>query len=262
LSVTQSSPNTDEDREKLQRVKLLFATAFGVCGAALTCLGLLGFLVFPHQKGRIAPAIAILVVGAGLVALGRWIDPSRPWWTVGKALRPSLRLMGLGRGRSRSMLWTGCLVAVVSAVLVHWVNKGIVAVLPHHPSTASETALGAERATWFHSGPVALRPLWIVLMAACEEIVFRSPVVAAAVVAHHRQQRGHNSWPMLVVGAIIWIGLSIIAFGLFHSQFGIANVVTAAVSGAVFGALAWWTRTLWPALTCHSVFNMIAVWPL
>lgn len=46
-------------------------------------------------------------------------------------------------------------------------------------------------------------------------------------------------------------------FAISHSDFGAANVVSTFVSGAVYVALALYTRWLWPSIMAHGIYDAI-----
>lgn len=52
---------------------------------------------------------------------------------------------------------------------------------------------------------------------------------------------------------------SAVVFGLAHGQFGWTNVGSAAGHGLMFGALAVWTKSLWPSIVAHTLFDAVAL---
>ncbi len=51
--------------------------------------------------------------------------------------------------------------------------------------------------------------------------------------------------------------LALTAFVLSHLEFGQGNLVTALVMGVVCTAIALYTRSLWPAIVVHGVYDAI-----
>lgn len=79
-----------------------------------------------------------------------------------------------------------------------------------------------------------------------EEVAFRSIVLA-------EQRRASSSWISVSVVA----ALALTAFVLSHLEFGHGNLVTALVMGVVCTAIALYTRSLWPAIVVHGVYDAI-----
>lgn len=82
-----------------------------------------------------------------------------------------------------------------------------------------------------------------------EELLFRGPLlVAARLCAVYHPRYGRTV--MLVVAA-----LSTVAFAFWHLEFGAVNVAAAAAYGTMWAAIALRSRSLWPAIVAHSVFD-------
>lgn len=86
------------------------------------------------------------------------------------------------------------------------------------------------------------------LAAVPEEILFRSGALAV--------QRWRPSNPILILSAA---SVMLVLFAVWHASFGVGNVVFSFVGGALFTALALYTRSLWPAIVAHGVGNLISV---
>ncbi|MCW2092975.1 UNVERIFIED_ORG: membrane protease YdiL (CAAX protease family) [Rhodococcus erythropolis] len=79
-----------------------------------------------------------------------------------------------------------------------------------------------------------------------EEILHRSGVLAI-------QRWKPSNWKLILSVASVMLVL----FALIHLSFGFGNVVTAFIGGAMFTALALYTRSLWPAIAAHGFANLI-----
>ncbi|WP_080712748.1 MULTISPECIES: CPBP family intramembrane glutamic endopeptidase [Rhodococcus] len=79
-----------------------------------------------------------------------------------------------------------------------------------------------------------------------EEVLYRSVVLAA-------QRRKSGTWISVSVVAV----LALAVFAWVHIGFGTGNVVSGLVVGALCTAIALYTRSLWPAIVVHGVYNAV-----
>lgn len=86
------------------------------------------------------------------------------------------------------------------------------------------------------------------LAAVPEEILFRSGVLAV------QRWRPSNRILILSVASVM-----LVLFAVWHASFGFGNVVFSFVGGALFTALALYTRSLWPAIAAHGFANLISL---
>lgn len=79
-----------------------------------------------------------------------------------------------------------------------------------------------------------------------EEIVWRGAVMLPLV----------ERW-----GRVVGICVAALLFAAAHVMLGSVPILLAAVAlGAVWGALTIWTRSLWPALVCHLVWDLMILY--
>ena len=95
-------------------------------------------------------------------------------------------------------------------------------------------------------GPLELS-LWMVLSVTagiCEEAVYRG---------YLQRQLG-----ALTGSAVAGIALSAALFGLGHAYLGVGRAITLAFSGALFGVVAQWRRSVRPGMIAHALTDAIA----
>ena len=51
-------------------------------------------------------------------------------------------------------------------------------------------------------------------------------------------------------------------FAWSHVEYGTANVLTALVGGIVYMGLALYTRSSWPAVAAHGIYDLLIFWAL
>lgn len=87
-----------------------------------------------------------------------------------------------------------------------------------------------------------------------EEWAFRAPLLFAAAASARLRSR----WACLRLPVVVTALLTAsVTFGLIHAGFGALNVVTAAVSGLIWGWLALRARSIVPALVGHGLYNAV-----
>ncbi|HXL15322.1 MAG TPA: CPBP family intramembrane glutamic endopeptidase [Methylomirabilota bacterium] len=116
-------------------------------------------------------------------------------------------------------VWTGVEV-LLAQVLGKDSAKGIDSLLPRDP---------LEVVVW-----VALS----VTAGFCEEAIFRGYL--------------QRQFQALTGSALAAVAIQAVIFGVSHGYQGLRNVITISVFGAVFGALAWWRRSLKPGMILHA----------
>lgn len=183
---------------------------------------------------------------AELVRLGRWISV---------ALRRSVLWLGFVVPRptsSRSVavrivVWVLVVPTLLGAAVYLFLNYGIDAGARWPVTSADEVAANETRREGIVRGGVYTALTAAFLGAAVgEEIIFRSFVLA-------EQRRASSTWISVSVVA----ALTLIMFAVSHLAYGTGNVVTGLVLGVVCTAIALYTRSLWPAIVVHGVYDAI-----
>jgi membrane protease YdiL (CAAX protease family) len=106
---------------------------------------------------------------------------------------------------------------------------------------------------------VAGAPAWVppvffaVYAAAPEELLHRGLLLAVVAVVTASTT---NRWVRVAVIVTALIATSWI-FGLGHLGWSLLNAVSAGVTGAMFGAVAIATRSMWAAIVAHALFNVL-----
>lgn len=94
--------------------------------------------------------------------------------------------------------------------------------------------------------PAIAIPLLFLPIIPGEEIVWRGAVMLPLV----------ERW-----GRVVGICVAALLFAAAHVMLGSVPILLAAVAlGAVWGALTIWTRSLWPALVCHLVWDLMILY--
>lgn len=94
--------------------------------------------------------------------------------------------------------------------------------------------------------PAIAIPLLFLPIIPGEEIVWRGAVMLPLV----------ERW-----GRVVGICVAALLFAAAHVMLGTVPILLAAVAlGAVWGALTIWTRSLWPALVCHLVWDLMILY--
>lgn len=57
----------------------------------------------------------------------------------------------------------------------------------------------------------------------------------------------------LVIAAVLAVAA---LFGAGHADYSMLNAVTAGVGGVILGAVAVWTRSIWPGVIAHTLLNL------
>lgn len=183
---------------------------------------------------------------AEFTRIGRWM------WA---ALRRSLMWLGFVTPRPESgksavyriAVWVLFVPAVLGVGLYLFLKFGI-AVGARWPVTdADEIAKNQERFDHTVRGGLCTALITAFFTAALpEEVLYRSVVLAA-------QRRKSGTWISVSVVAV----LALAVFAWVHIGFGTGNVVSGLVVGALCTAIALYTRSLWPAILVHGVYDAI-----
>lgn len=184
---------------------------------------------------------------------GEWSRTGR-WMWVG--VRRSLKWLGfvVPRPSSRSPVWVR--VAVWGVLLPSLLGLGLFlmwfAIGSLDPELFTVTdpeqiaARQQRRDQYLRGGILTALATAFIGAALAEEVIFRSVVLAV-------QRARPRNW-VLLTGISL---LTVVAFALVHSDFGTGNVVNAGVNAIAFTAIALYTRSLWPAIATHGVYNAI-----
>lgn len=184
---------------------------------------------------------------------GEWSRTGRWMWV---ALRRSLKWLGfvVPRPTSGSPVWVrvavwGVLVPSLLGLGLFLMWFAIGSIAPDlFPVTDPEqiAARQQRRDEYLRGGILTALTTAFIGAALAEEVLFRSVVLAV------QRARPHN-W-ILLTGVSL---LTVVVFALVHSDFGTGNVVNAGVNAIAFTAIALYTRSLWPAIATHGVYNAI-----
>ncbi|WP_459963845.1 CPBP family intramembrane glutamic endopeptidase [Nocardia sp. IFM 10818] len=223
----------------------IFAGAMLTVFVALTCYAIVE---------RPLPAIAALIVGVTGWAVLLLAIPGRS--SPLQEARDVVQWLGFTWPRPA---WPR---SRVLAVVVWCLTIPIAAAIGQHrlmlaldvpeifPYTADQMAANAARyARTVEAGTVGggvLKP-WL-SAALAEELIFRSPVLVV--------QRAF--------GSRVWTGLaaatSVVVFAWAHAPFGATNVVGSAIGGLLCVTVAVCTRSIWPAIAVHGLYDMLIMW--
>ncbi|GAB2454351.1 CPBP family intramembrane glutamic endopeptidase [Nocardia tengchongensis] len=215
-------------------------------------------LVFGMQR----EALGMVAIASYLAAL--WIVISaktiRPHMTLASEAAAVLALVGFRRpaprrGPSRSLLlW--CLVVPVALAVTHFGLERALAVIWQPGLDAAQAAANADRDEMFYRhnafGAVVLLPFFVAALP--EEITYRAPLLLIQNLTTSVRWR-RASIALIVVAAVI----STVLFAQAHSTYGPSNVVNAGIGGAMYAGLTLYTRSIWPAIICHGLFDALVV---
>lgn len=112
------------------------------------------------------------------------------------------------------------------------------------------------RSSWYAGMPVVLGIVAVGIGVLWEELVFRSPGLVCWQLRDAVTGRSRTALTAVAVGGG-WL-LSTVAFGMFHSDFSWLNVIIAGLFGAVIYPLVLATRSIWPAVSAHLIWNLVA----
>ena len=84
-----------------------------------------------------------------------------------------------------------------------------------------------------------------------EELIFRTPLALWAVMIAPAIPHRRLRW----LAGLVVVVVTALAFAASHSEYGMWNMSSAAVSGLLFGAATLTTRSLWPAVIGHTLYD-------
>ncbi|MGW4334915.1 CPBP family intramembrane glutamic endopeptidase [Rhodococcus koreensis] len=147
----------------------------------------------------------------------------------------------------------------VTALLRGPIFDLVVATVGTYQSPAQRAA-DADRSTWSTSGWAGHIPgLTLMSGVVTEELMFRGLLVAAVVFARRYFHSGWPKWAARILIAVLWIFLGY-EFGIGHDTFSALNAALMVVAGLLWGALAIWTKSLFPSIASHALYNLFAGW--
>ncbi|KAF0957605.1 CPBP family intramembrane glutamic endopeptidase [Rhodococcus sp. T7] len=203
-----------------------------------------------HPISAVLGALIIFALAAFLV---KNVPPLGPSWSVRAEFVRGFRWLGLGPVRIRDrqvavrtqLVWIVLIPTVLAFLDYHYLSVLISESFPVvDPAelAAQETRLANVKALGLY-GALAASFLGASLF---EEVVFRSlPLIV------------HRWRPHATILIAITAAASTALFALAHSDFGTGNVVSAFIGGVVYVALALYTRSLWPSIMAHGIYDAI-----
>ncbi len=174
--------------------------------------------------GHLSPASMAVALAAGQILLLVCL------W----ALRARLPLFGLRPNTSRRSYGWAVLLLILAMIPTNLLTEALA--LPDNNEALIRSILATP---WGMLSVVVLAPL-------AEECLFRGGVL------HVLLADGAHPWRAVVFSAAL--------FALVHGN--PAQMPGAFLLGMLLGWLAWWARSLWPALLAHSVNNALGVWAI
>ncbi|MBF6254013.1 CPBP family intramembrane metalloprotease [Nocardia farcinica] len=206
-----------------------------------------------------AVAFCFGVLAFGVIGIGAFMV--RPRSSMLTETRIVCGLLGFrrpepARWRRRPLLvW--CVVVPVLLAAVHFGLDTVIGTVWHPVSDAEQLRANAERVEILtRNGALSAAVLYPFLVAAVpEEIRYRALVLLT------QRAVGACTIPrwvgFLVVAAVA--GLSIALFAAAHAEYGPMNLVTSAIGGVIYTGLVLYTRSLWPAISCHGFYDLMAI---
>jgi membrane protease YdiL (CAAX protease family) len=139
----------------------------------------------------------------------------------------------------------------VLAGLVCW---GAGLVLSWIPSLASTASGPDARFEAISGAPVVSRVLFFAAYAPIgEELMYRGVLLLAVAYVTISVPAG---WLRRALVGTLLVG-SAALFGVGHLNWSLLNATSAGIDGLLFGAVALWGRSLWPAIIAHTFFNLL-----
>ncbi len=198
--------------------------------------------------------LAVALIGIGAFTVRPRSSMLTETWIVCGLL--GFRRPEPARWRRRPLIaW--CLVVPVLLAAVHFGLDTLIGTVWHPVSDPDQVRANAERAEILtRNGTLGATVLYPFLVAAVpEEIRYRALVLLTQRAVGARTIPRWVRFP--VVAAVA--GLSIALFAVAHAEYGPMNLVTSAIGGAIYTGLVLYTRSLWPAISCHGFYDLMAI---
>lgn len=226
---------------------LCWWTLIGV-GALVQCASLLfafgiGRPIDLLLGGYIAFAGAVSLAGVVVVVTNPVTQtPAR----VAQRLHTFIKHIGLAAVTRRTLLWAGLAVpaSLAAAVVGVWVTTAL---------GLTSAPVDDRAAMLAGASPVQVVSFGLLAAPLVEEGIFRAPLLL--IVAHWSKHRHPRVRTVVMVVAVV---ASSAWFGWIHHEYGLVNVVSAAISGLVYAGLALVSRSLVPSMVAHAAHNILA----
>lgn len=206
-------------------------------------------LLAPDQP--LAAILGALIFFALAAFMVKKASPIGPAWNVRAEFARGFRWLGFGPVRIRDrqvavraqLMWIVVIPMALALLDYHYLSELISEAFPvvDPAELAAQETRDANVKTLY--GALAASFLGASLF---EEIVFRGlPLIV-------QRCRPHATILIAITAAA-----STALFALVHSDFGTGNVVSAFIGGVVYVALALYTRSLWPSIMAHGIYDAI-----
>lgn len=245
-AIDKQDKPSNGDRHAHVRDKRFLITATGPLLGTLWA----ALLAPNHPISAVLGALIIFALAALMV---KNVHPLGPSWNVRAEFVRGFRWLGFGLVRIRDqqvavraqLMWIVVIPTALALLDYHYLSELISEAFPvvDPAELAAQENRHANVKTLGLYGALAASFLGASLF---EEIVFRSlPLVV-------QRWRPHATILIAITAAA-----STALFALVHSDFGTGNVVSAFIGGVVYVALALYTRSLWPSITAHGIYDAI-----
>ena len=208
-------------------------------------IALLGLGLIAATRGTIAPMIAAIVIGLGVIlTLHLWPGfDNPPLWESRRFCRDCLP-HSLYLSVDQALL----VAAWLPLVIGRWRTARPISLL-----TAGLATIAAAITLGIATGLLRWQPawpgLWLLTLFAVANLV----TVAAEEVLFRGLLQRHL---LARLGATHAWWLTAVLFGLAHLPFGIEFAAVATVAGLGYGWVAWQSGSLWPAIALHWLVNL------
>ncbi|ADG76899.1 Abortive infection protein OS=Tsukamurella paurometabola (strain ATCC 8368 / DSM / CCUG 35730/ CIP 100753 / JCM 10117 / KCTC 9821 / NBRC 16120 / NCIMB 702349 / NCTC 13040) OX=521096 GN=Tpau_0249 PE=4 SV=1 [Tsukamurella paurometabola] len=216
------------------------------------------YLMAPQDDYQVGQASAPAVIGfliLGLIVVALVVGITIMF---GASVREVRRRLGFTRPRGRAgWRWAWILVAIGLGIVIRM--ELVPAIGDLWPSIKIQS--DAQRAADDLRDLQLAAPAWMVWThAAGEELIFRCPVVAAAVWAFGDGPLRWRQVPRVCVAVVAAVvAVTSVLFGLAHVEFSWYNVAAAGVMGLACAVVAVVTRSIWPAAALHAAYNTFSI---
>jgi len=233
----------------------------------VVAVGVFGFLanslpgVEPLEPRR--SSVVVLVYGLAAAAIAVIVTSLRvPHGPLRRRVRRTFV-------RARMMTWR-LVDDVLGLVVRSWARAGLLigagvaaaviavalsAVAIHIPALVATAPPTDARSEAVANAPGWVPPMFFAIVAPVpEELMYRGPLLAVVAIAATLPSRRRRA-----VVVIIALVVTSTWFGAGHLEWSMLNAVTATAGGLLYGSAAIVTRSLWPAIIAHAVFNAAAV---